>query len=381
MRRWMPAVILAFCLAAPAVAQDAPAIGHYLGPAYPYELVSAAKADRIGWLAYERGQRNVYTAAAPDFRPVRLTRFLEDDGIDLTTLSISADGSVVVFVRGHTPNRNGWVANVTSDPAGAERAIWAARTAGGPPWRLAEGTAPVVSPDGRYAAYAKDGQIYRVRVTQGAGGALPDGQGRGAAGQGVGHEQRPGLVARRFEDRVRQRPRRPQLHRRVRPQEPDGDVHGPGRGPRHEPHLVARRPADRVHPPAGHAVRHAGAAGQRGHRQPARAGRRHGWRGARPAGRRPARRDGGDRAGRPGWGARPVSGRRSPAATRSRSGWRTPSRARRASSGTTSPTTGHSRTSTPSSGLAITSSSRPSRRSGFATTRSASRAAPRRPSS
>jgi len=166
MHRWIPAVLLACCLAAPAAAQDAPAIGGYLGPAYPYELVSAAKADRIGWLAYERGQRNVYTAAAPDFRPVRLTRFLEDDGIDLTTLSISADGSVVVFVRGHEANRAGWVANVTSNPAGAERAVWAARTAGGPAWRIAEGTSPVVSPDGRYAAYAKDGQIYRVRVTR-----------------------------------------------------------------------------------------------------------------------------------------------------------------------------------------------------------------------
>jgi len=166
MHRWISAALLACCLAAPSAAQDAPAIGRYLGPAYPYELVSAAKADRIGWLAYERGQRNVYTAAAPDFRPVRLTRFLEDDGIDLTTLSISADGSVVVFVRGHEANRTGWVANVTSNPAGAERAVWAARTAGGPAWRIAEGTAPVVSPDGRYAAYAKDGQIYRVRVTR-----------------------------------------------------------------------------------------------------------------------------------------------------------------------------------------------------------------------
>ena len=104
-----PALVLMLALicAAPAAAQTAPAIGQYLAPAYPYELVSAAKADRIAWLAYEEGRRNVYTAAAPDFRPVRLTRFLEDDGIDLTTLSISADGSVVVFVRGHEPNRVG----------------------------------------------------------------------------------------------------------------------------------------------------------------------------------------------------------------------------------------------------------------------------------
>ncbi len=159
--------------AAPASAQNAPPIDQYLSPAYPYELVSAAKADRLAWLAYERGQRNVYTAAAPDFRPVRLTRFLDDDGIDLTTLSISADGSVVVFVRGHEENRAGWVANVTSNPAGADRSVWAARTSGGAaPWRLAEGTSPVVSPDGRYAAFARNGQIFRVRVTA-AQAALP----------------------------------------------------------------------------------------------------------------------------------------------------------------------------------------------------------------
>ena len=76
---------------------------------------------------------------------------------------MSDDGSVVVFVRGHTLNREGWVANPTANPAGAERAFWAARTAGGAAWRLGEGTTPVLSPDGRTVVYAKDGQIYPLR--------------------------------------------------------------------------------------------------------------------------------------------------------------------------------------------------------------------------
>ena len=80
-------------------------IDNYLAPGYPFDLVAAKKADRIAWLAYERGMRNVYTAAPPAFTPVRVTRHLEDDGIDLTNLSISDDGSIVVFVRGHAPNR------------------------------------------------------------------------------------------------------------------------------------------------------------------------------------------------------------------------------------------------------------------------------------
>ena len=56
--------------AAPQVAaQRATTVDDFLAPGYPFELVSATKADRIAWLAYERGRRNVYTAVAPAFRP------------------------------------------------------------------------------------------------------------------------------------------------------------------------------------------------------------------------------------------------------------------------------------------------------------------------
>ena len=144
-------------------------VEQFFTAAWPIELVAAKKAERIAWISYDRGERNVYTAAAPDFRAVRVTPFKGDNGVDLTTLRISDDGSIVVFVRGHTPNRDGWIANPTSDPNGAERAIWAASTSGGTPWRLAEGTAPALSPDGRFVAFAKEGQIYRVPVARGAG--------------------------------------------------------------------------------------------------------------------------------------------------------------------------------------------------------------------
>ena len=149
-------------------AQVRPSIDSYLAPAYPYELVAAKKADRIAWLAFERGQRNVYTAAAPAYAATRLTRNRDDDGIDLTNLRISDDGTIVVFVRGHARNRDGWVANPTSDPDGADRTIWAARTAGGNAWKLAEGDDPVLSPDGRAVLYVKDNQIYRAAVSEAA---------------------------------------------------------------------------------------------------------------------------------------------------------------------------------------------------------------------
>ena len=167
-----PAILLGPALHA----QAKPTIEQFMSPASPLEVTSARKADRVAWMTYDRGLRNVYTAAAPDFRPVRLTRFLDDDGTDLSDVNLSEDGSLAVFVRGSAPNRQGWIANPSHDPAGAERAIWAVRTSGGAAWRVAEGGAPELSPDGRYVLYVKDNQIYRGRVMP---GAAPDSMDRG----------------------------------------------------------------------------------------------------------------------------------------------------------------------------------------------------------
>jgi hypothetical protein len=104
-------------------AQASPTIDQFLGASSPLELVSAKKADRVAWIAYERGKRNVYTAAAPTFAPVRLTAFLKDDGVEMTGLRISDDGSTVVFVRGSAPNRDGWNANPSGDPNGGDEAL------------------------------------------------------------------------------------------------------------------------------------------------------------------------------------------------------------------------------------------------------------------
>lgn len=153
----------------PAAAQTKPTIAQFLSPGFPAELVSAKKSDRIAWIVYERGLRNIYTAAAPNFRPVRLTKFLDADGTVLTDLSISDDGSTVVFVRGSEPNRDGWIANPNNLALGAERAIWTARTDGTGAWRLAEGGEPALSPDGRTVAFAKDNQIYSVRTIHHSG--------------------------------------------------------------------------------------------------------------------------------------------------------------------------------------------------------------------
>jgi dipeptidyl-peptidase-4 len=172
------------CVAAPlmalanvAIAQaQTSSIAPYIAPAFPEELVSAKKADRIVWQAYDHGLRNVYTAAAPDFKPVKITKFTEDDGVVLSDLSISDDGSTVTFLRGGLPNARGWIAVPNSDPNGGESAVWAAKTNDTGAWRLGQGTAPALSPDGRTVAFARDGEIYSYRVTKTPADSIERGQ-------------------------------------------------------------------------------------------------------------------------------------------------------------------------------------------------------------
>src|SRR5437763_12154395 len=95
----------------PSAASGSPTIEQFLAPGTPIEIASAKKADRIAWTSYEHGLRNVYTAAAPAFAPVKLTNVTRDDGVELSDISVSDDGRIVVFVRGTQPNREGWVAN------------------------------------------------------------------------------------------------------------------------------------------------------------------------------------------------------------------------------------------------------------------------------
>lgn len=148
-------------------AQNRFTIEQVLSAGYPFDLVAAKRADRIAWIQYERGMRNIYTAEAPGFEPVRLTFYQDDHGRDLTDLRISDDGSTLVYVRGHRPNRDGWIANPSSDPTGAERAVWTVSTDGGTPHRIAEAGNPVLSPDGRWVLHVKGDEVYRASVSRG----------------------------------------------------------------------------------------------------------------------------------------------------------------------------------------------------------------------
>ena len=147
-------------------APNVPLYQRFLSPASPQELVAAKKADKIAWVDYAEGKRNAYVAAGPLFVPVKLSNFTKDDGIMMSEVKISDDGSTVIFLRGESLNREGWAPNPSADPNGPEHAFWAAKTTGvGGAWRIADCTNPELAPDGSSLLFVKDGQIYRAKIS------------------------------------------------------------------------------------------------------------------------------------------------------------------------------------------------------------------------
>jgi len=127
-------------------------------------MTAAPGGGAVAWMLNERGARNVWYAAAPDFKGVRLTSWTEDDGQDAGQLHFTADGKSLIFVRGGDleflgrPNPN-----PTADPAGVDQDIWIV-SPGDKPRKIAQGHSPAVSPSGARIAFLRAGQVWTASL-------------------------------------------------------------------------------------------------------------------------------------------------------------------------------------------------------------------------
>lgn len=168
------AAVLMILPGLPAWAQDSFTLEDVMSVSVPTELVGAPVGARVAWVENREGVRNIWVADGPAFEGRAVTSYTEDDGQELTGLHFTPDGERIVYVRGGAPNRDGYVPNPTSDPSGAERAIWVVDASGGAPRRLAEGSGPAVSPQGGLVAFGRGGQIWTVPVDGGDASQLLD---------------------------------------------------------------------------------------------------------------------------------------------------------------------------------------------------------------
>ncbi len=140
-----------------------------LSAPFPANLTASKSGWRLAWTLDEQGHRNIWLAEGPGFAARRLTAYNEDDGGELSHLRFMPDGAAIIYVRGEGKNESGQYANPTSNPAGAEQAVWMISWSGGQPAKIDAGSSPCVSAKG-IIAYAKDGQIW---VSSTAAGEKP----------------------------------------------------------------------------------------------------------------------------------------------------------------------------------------------------------------
>lgn len=140
-------------------AQQAFTLEQVMSAPFPSDLVTAKSAPRIAWVLDEQGKRNIYLAEAPDFKARRLTSYMEEDGQELVELQFSPDANTIVYTRGADKNRAGQSPNPTSNPAGAEQAIYRISWGGGEPQKIDAGHMPQISKKGN-CAYVRDGQLW-----------------------------------------------------------------------------------------------------------------------------------------------------------------------------------------------------------------------------
>ena len=165
-------------LAAPGVPADAQAqqsrvtVEGLMSAPFPSDLTAAPTGGAVAWVENDRGVRNIWVAAPPEYRARQLTAYTEDDGQEIGSLTWSPDAGTLVFVRGGGPNRAGETPNPTSDPRGQERALWlvpADAEAGSPaPRRIAQGSSPTFAPDGSGFAFLQGGNVHFVALEEGA---------------------------------------------------------------------------------------------------------------------------------------------------------------------------------------------------------------------
>jgi dipeptidyl aminopeptidase/acylaminoacyl peptidase len=131
---------------------------------FPENLVAAKTGNRIAWTMNQEGKRNIWVAEGPDFAARQLTHFDEDDGGELSGVEFSADGKIVVFVRGEGKDSGGDYANPTSNPAGTEETVWMASWEGSAPVKVDAGSSPKISREGK-VAYARGGEMWIADLT------------------------------------------------------------------------------------------------------------------------------------------------------------------------------------------------------------------------
>ncbi len=133
---------------------------------FPSELTSSPSGEKIAWAMNEQGKRNIYFAEGPDFTPVKLTDFSEDDGQEISSLRFTPDGKWLVFVRGgdHGGGNASSTVNAQNLPTLPKVEIWKLNLESKKTEPLVEGDDFVIGPQNQLL-FLKNGQVWKADLS------------------------------------------------------------------------------------------------------------------------------------------------------------------------------------------------------------------------
>jgi dipeptidyl aminopeptidase/acylaminoacyl peptidase len=172
----------ALCLIPPAIAsaQSSSAGGftlqQVLSAPFTSDLNAAPALDRVSWISYAEGRRNLWIAqqsAQPDqgkYLARQLTNYTQDDGVELGDIAWSADAQQIAYVRGgdfEAPSKP--APNPALLPAGVEQDIWlislgSKSAEASEPRKIAQGRSPLFTRDGAALLYISGGQVWSIKL-------------------------------------------------------------------------------------------------------------------------------------------------------------------------------------------------------------------------
>lgn len=136
---------------------------------FPTSLSTSADGSRLVWAFDEQGKRNIYVAEAPLFKARKLTNYNLDDGQEISSLSISANGKWITYVKGGD-HGSLWndedPVNVNFDVIPPAVQIRAISFDGKQQLVIGEGETPIISPKNDQILFIKSGQPWVYTIAE-----------------------------------------------------------------------------------------------------------------------------------------------------------------------------------------------------------------------
>jgi dipeptidyl aminopeptidase/acylaminoacyl peptidase len=159
-RRTLPAALCLAIVATPLWA--AFTLEQVMSVPFASELIAAPAGQRVAWVLFEKGARNIYVAEAPSWQGRKATSFDQDDGQEISQLVWSHDGSALYFTRGGDFEMERDNPNPALAVTRPDQSIWMLRMDGSGPKKLADGSAPGICSKESRVVFLKNGQMWQM---------------------------------------------------------------------------------------------------------------------------------------------------------------------------------------------------------------------------